>query len=986
MRIGVSLALCGALLSLHVSGGRTAAQTTITAPVLVSEPESTRALAIESVAYTREPFATTRAIPFGADARTRIVLFAMNLTLQPGESASAVMAEARDAAGRVYPLTVESVAVVPQQDWLSAISVRLHDELGAVGDVHVSLKYRGLTSNNVRLGVGRIGGSLTDTPGMRPTPGRGTKEIYLSDLPWLQAPNGNGPVERDRSSGGNLANDGRVMKLNNVIYTKGLGAHSDSRIIYRLNGEYERMLTDIGIDDESGNNGSVTFEIWADDEKLFDSGVMTGATQTRTASISLAGKRELVLRVTDAGDNNYNDHGDWANARLVRPIKVEPITGQQPFGKTAWAIPGKIEAEDFDEGGAGIAFADSTPGNIVSPTLKDVYRTGVDVDIEPLRDRAGNSDGGYSVSMNPAGEWTAYTVDVARAGRYNIEIRAASTGAGKVRLEFANGVKTPTITLPGTFTTNHFRRTTQPVTLAAGRQVMRLVTEGGDTPNRSGNIDYLRFRPMSPLLTREPGTGDIIRLLDQATFGATPELIQHVKEIGIEAFIEEQFSTASSGAAYGDEFFHQAVHAPDQLRQRVAFALSQILVVSNLTTQHERGSADYMRMLKASAFGNYRTLLTDVTLHPVMGQYLDMVNNRKPDPVAGSKANVNYARETLELFTVGLYKLNDDGTRQLDQTGNPVATYGEDEVAGAARAMTGWTYDVVTGTPQADNRKAYFLKPLVGFELYHDRDEKKMLGGSVLPPGLTIRQDLDATLDAIFAHPNVAPFISRQLIQHLVTSNPTPTYVARISAVFKDNGAGVRGDLRAVVRAILLDDEARGDTKTDPNFGRVREPAIFIANLLRAFNGETDGLGLPTVSEEMGQHVQNAPTVFNFYRPNTTLENSTVQCPQCEILTTANILTRYNFFNRIWRGNPLSTSNGRLATTIDFRWLEDLAATDADKLVEQLDLLLMAGQMPTAMRSAVLRTVAAIPASRANARVRTAAYLIVTSPHYQFAR
>jgi uncharacterized protein (DUF1800 family) len=273
----------------------------------------------------------------------------------------------------------------------------------------------------------------------------------------------------------------------------------------------------------------------------------------------------------------------------------------------------------------------------------------------------------------------------------------------------------------------------------------------------------------------------------------------------------------------------------------------------------------YMDLLLGNAFGNYRTLLQEITLNPAMGNYLDMVNNDKPNPATGRTANENYARELLQLFSIGLYKLNPNGSLKLDPAGNPIPTYDQAVIEGLARVFAGWTYaPLPAAAPRAHNPTNY-LAPMVHWAPNHDLGAKTILDGQVLPAGQTGEADLEATLDAIFNHPNVGPFV-RQLIQHLVTSNPSPGYVARVAAAFADNGGGVRGDMQAVVRAVLLDPEARRAATVD--FGRPREPLLFITSLLRKLVATGDGWGLTGYAGNMRQNPLSPPTVFSFFVPD----------------------------------------------------------------------------------------------------------------------
>jgi uncharacterized protein (DUF1800 family) len=502
-----------------------------------------------------------------------------------------------------------------------------------------------------------------------------------------------------------------------------------------------------------------------------------------------------------------------------------------------------------------------------------------------------------------------------------------------------------------------------------------------------------------------------VRLAEQATFGPTAELVTQIEEAGAESFVENQFATPATG--YSDlaarvvdadarvlcpagsplpcrrdnytafpiqgRFFRNALTAPDQLRQRVAFALSQIFVVSGATVRNAYGLAQYQQMLLERAFGNFRELLYEVTLSPAMGTYLDMVRSDKTD------ANENYARELLQLFSVGLVRLNPDGTPMLDGRGEPIPTYAQETIKAFAAALTGWSYPPFPGEAPAWDAPPYYLGHMVPFAEHHDDTTVKvLLDGQSLPAGQSAQKDLDDALDNVFNHPNVGPFVATRLIQHLVTSNPPPGYVARISAVFGDNGEGVRGDLRAVVRAILLDPEARGGLKSDASYGKVRDPVLFLTGLMRTLGGRSDGVHLQGTSGDLQQPVFNSPSVFNFYPPDYSLPGSDLLSPESAILTTVSVLGRANAANSLLMGSgiqPDPSVEGSSGTDIDWSPWEALAA-DTGKLLDRLNLLMMHNTMPAEMRTTIAAAVEAVPAGDRLKRAKTAAYLVATSAQY----
>jgi uncharacterized protein (DUF1800 family) len=506
-----------------------------------------------------------------------------------------------------------------------------------------------------------------------------------------------------------------------------------------------------------------------------------------------------------------------------------------------------------------------------------------------------------------------------------------------------------------------------------------------------------------------PTLADTVRFLEQATWGPTTELIERVRSIGFEAFLEEQFeapissyptlplfpttrstTTCPNGSTcqrdnytmylLQNRFFENALYGEDQLRQRVAFALHQIIVVSGVEVTQPSWMAPYLQLLDRHAFGNFRDLLYDITINPAMGNYLDVNNNSRTRP------NENYAREILQLFSIGTVRLNVDGTPQLDESGQPIPTYTQEDVNNFARVFTGWRFAPApaTGVPN-------YIDPMVTNEPQHDVAAKTLLNGVTLPAGQNTTKDTNDAIDNIFADPNVGPFISKQLIQHLVTSNPSPAYVARVATVF-NGGLSPRGDLKAVVRAILLDPEARGDVKTEPNYGRLRHPAQFIANILRAFgarsaNGSSTSDGyLNPQSDSMGMNVFRPPSVFSYFSPFTVIPGTAgVRGPEFALFSTSTALRRANFVNTMVFARINTGANAPRGTSLDFTpWLP-LAATPGD-LVDSLDDLLLHGSMSDEMRQTIEQAVAAVTPTNALKRVRTAVYLILSSPQYQVER
>ena len=517
---------------------------------------------------------------------------------------------------------------------------------------------------------------------------------------------------------------------------------------------------------------------------------------------------------------------------------------------------------------------------------------------------------------------------------------------------------------------------------------------------------------------------DAVRLLRQATFGATEAEAQRVVNMGAAAWIDEQLSMpATQYPAYpwmpaqrpdscvDDrtqpvrpdsfcardnytlfplqlQFFRDALSQPDQLRQRVAFALSQIMVTSGVENARNYAMRNYQQTLRDRAFGNFHDLLNAVTLSPVMGDYLNMANNNKTNSTAGTDPNENYAREVLQLFSVGTYRLNPDGTRQLDAGGKPVFTYGEAEIKGFARVFTGWTYPTVAGSNARNNNPRNYAGDMLAVDANHEFGSKVLLSSVVAPPGMAMADDLEFAHANIVNHPNVGPFIGKQLIQKLVTSDPSPAYVARVSAVWANNGMGQRGDLRAVVRAILTDPEARGARKIDPGYGKLVEPVLFMTSLARAANAKSDGVTFRANSSALGQFVFYSPSVFNYYPFDYELPGSTLLAPEFGVQNATTSVARANFASGLVFASSIAPDNtvyGATGTTLDLASYQAVAA-DAAALAARLDRNLLAGRMTPAMRNAIASAVNAYPATDTLNRARTALWLVVTSSQFQVQR
>jgi uncharacterized protein (DUF1800 family) len=594
---------------------------------------------------------------------------------------------------------------------------------------------------------------------------------------------------------------------------------------------------------------------------------------------------------------------------------------------------------------------------------------------------------------------------------------------------------------------------TMPTTFNGGGQLTATVTP---TPTGTVDLQVLNPNPGAALSNdlvagvqgSEPtllvSTEDAARFLDQATFGATDSDIHHLSLIGYQAWLNEQFNAPQTAETplveqaltvnnppcaaadvkcnaalfnqnNADEiyvqnlFWQQSLTAKDQLRQRVRYALEEMLVISGFQPSVEnmpRGEAHYNDVVGADTFGNFRKLLEDVTLNPMMGQYLNMLGNDKGN--ATTDPDENYAREVMQLFTIGLYQLNDDGSVKLDSKGQPLPTFSNTDVKGLAKVFTGFSWKVPGNNTGAGwyNCCLYVgpgygedLLPMTAYPDHHSTQQKDFLGVTI-PESATpdAAGDLKIALDTLFNHPNVPAFVSRQLIQHLVTSNPSKQYVSRIAAVFKDNGAGVRGDLAAVISAILLDPEARdvaGDSN-NPQYGKVREALIRYTEWARAFTAQSRNGGYYIGTTEdpiwgLGQMPLRSPTVFNWFSPRfvppgTSIEQAGLVAPEMQMTNVSTVVGYLNYMQDAIGGDASQGADIFSSYAAEMR----LAATP-DQLLDRINLLLMAGQMDSTTRSQILAAVSAISIPSGDrkainaalaARVHTAVFLTMASPAF----
>jgi uncharacterized protein (DUF1800 family) len=546
------------------------------------------------------------------------------------------------------------------------------------------------------------------------------------------------------------------------------------------------------------------------------------------------------------------------------------------------------------------------------------------------------------------------------------------------------------------------------ITFVASAAITLAGCGGGSGGSSGGGQLHPPPPPPPPVVSK----AEAYKLLNQATFGATEDEATRVMNTGVEQWIDSQLQRQPSlllphlqslpqapGAMFMfqrdrvDVWFRNALHGNDQLRQRVAFALSEIMVVSQngALVDFPYALADYYDVLSRNAFGNYRDLIEQVTLHPAMGIYLSMLGNEKPDPANNIRPDENYARELMQLFSIGLVELNLDGTAVLDAQNQPVPTYDQAIIEGFAHVFTGWTWAFVGDFHQQWPPIASQWTPMALWAGLHDTGPKLLLNGVQVPAGQTAAQDLDAALDNIFNHPNVGPFIAVRLIQRLVTSNPTPAYVARVASVFSDNGAGVRGDLGAVVKAILMDPEARDGTGADTD-GKVREPLLRLTQLWRAYDAQSDGGGYPIdyIWVFFGQGPLQSPSVFNFFSPFFAppgeIRDRGLAAPELQIATEYLNTFSSNFIfwqTYYWYWNVDRNAEGITPDTILLDYSEETGlAGDIAALIDRVDQKLLAGRMSAALRQQIEGVVQQIPAGEARLRAAEVIYLVATSPEY----
>lgn len=564
-----------------------------------------------------------------------------------------------------------------------------------------------------------------------------------------------------------------------------------------------------------------------------------------------------------------------------------------------------------------------------------------------------------------------------------------------------------------------------PVILGKGQNNGMSVTSSGSGGSKT--IDGLGFLPNEVAASR---------FLAQATLGSDIESILAMSQMSYSEWLDSQFVTpklldvmqytmgitqeaVDSTILMGGNpnnvqpqmwFWHSAwwqyiMTSPDVLRARVGLALSEIFVISELPELQEvpLALADYYDMLLDNAFGNFRDLLEDVTYHPAMGIYLTHLNNPKSNPAVNRFPDENYAREAMQLFTIGLYQLNNDGSRQLDSLGKPIPTYDNEDIQEFAKIFTGLSWGDSYAFGLDPLSEVSFTQPMKMYNGWHEPGPKTLLNGIVVPNRTPVNgnADIQDALDNLFNHPNVGPFIGRQLIQRLVTSNPSPQYINRVAAAFNNNGQGVRGDMKAVIRAILLDPEARDCALVeDPYRGMLREPITRWTHLCRAFNSfslkgvfrnHADNFYQNTFQRPLG-----SPSVFNFFQPDYTpigpIESAGLVAPEFQITNSVTIVGYANRLhewvmkeNNVMEYRDIFNGEWNNDKYVNLNLTDELALDqpgDVDELLERLNLILFHGQMTWVTRDRIREALLQVPQSNWDVRVRLAIFLSMTSPDY----
>lgn len=667
----------------------------------------------------------------------------------------------------------------------------------------------------------------------------------------------------------------------------------------------------------------------------------TAPTAPPTNLTATAGNAQIALSWTAvAGATTYNVfRGTAANAQATTPIVTNvAVTTFNNTGLTN-GTPYFYKVVGVNAGGSGPASteASATPlGAPVAPTLMTAVA----------------GDGMVTLT------WTAVT----NAATYRVYRGTAANAQAAVPV----ATNLTTLTFANTGLTN-------------GTAYFFKIT-AANAGGESGRSNEVSGTPSGTAPAADPATLSAFRLLRQASWGPKPGDVDRVKNIGRTAYLDEQIAMTPSDypdTLYAlsvedvqEHFMRLALTGNDQLRQRVAFGLSKIFAVNAADVNRADATVNYYRLFMNGAFGNYRTLMTDVTLNPAMGRFLNMLNS-KSEAVGGAPAVENFPRELMQLFTLGTTIMANDGT---PQTGAP---YAVEDIKALARLFTGWTFGDGNATSIPTNSASENWRfPMEAVERFHDVTAKTFLGVN-FAPNRTTRQDLDLALDTIFNQQTLPPYVCKSLIQQLVTSNPSAAHIQACTAAFLNNGNNVRGDLRATVRAILTHSDANLGTNTA---GKLMEPVLLVISPLRTLNAAVSNFPfMSDLAEDMGQKVLFPPTVFSYFSPFYKIMGTEILAPEYQILTSVTALTRTNYIARVLNND----TNG--STTIDYTPFTSRAA-DATALTDYVALQFMGGQISTQHRNAIISAVNVSPPADVTERVRTAIYLVITSAQYQVER
>jgi uncharacterized protein (DUF1800 family) len=731
-----------------------------------------------------------------------------------------------------------------------------------------------------------------------------------------------------------------------VVFSRSGNADAPVTVTYSVSGTATPGV------DFTGLPGSITIPAGATSATAFVTAENIAATGTKSATITLAPQSGYELGISSTQVTFHYGSGSLYLANMRVPASV---TNSTAYGTSTIQLSADERYLNIN-----LSFSSLSSAQTVA------Y----------LRLSNAGEEGAYILKL-PNGAQTSAEWQISPSGGFSVADIIAALKAGKlyVSVETTNF---PSGELRGTFVAS------------AGSQTF---TPPPGPPALGGGA---------------PTPQAAARFLTQATFGATKAEIDGVVSKGYSTWITEQmaapisvhkdaaqadfnaFNTSATATRPGTTnrqaaWWKIALTGPDQLRQRVAFALSEIFVISDANgtvANWQDGAANYYDLLAKNAFGNFRTLLEDVTLSPMMGVYLSHIRNGKA--TSTTQPDENYAREIMQLFTIGLHQLQPDGTLKLDQNGLPISTYDQKTITEMAKVFTGWQFYNTAPTTRnfrsGGNTSNDYLQPMTLNPNFHEDSAKTIVSGIQLPANQGGAKDLKDTLDALHNHPNTGPFICRQLIQRLVTSNPSPGYVYRVAQVFANNGSGVRGDLGAVVRAILTDYEARSpNLASNQTFGKLKEPLLRLSHLLRATNASAENgrFNISPPDNAFGQAPLRSPTVFNFFEPYYVVPGSLaaagLYAPEYQILTDTTAISGPNLlYSHIYAT--------RSATAIGLDLATLPASNPAATLVDHLNLVFCGGSMPTAVKDRIALAITSMPTSATEVeKQRAALYLTVTT-------